>query len=140
MSERDGPFSILLVEQDPEVNELFQQMLEAMGYEVHATTSPMSALEYARTRAPSVVFTSLVFYGSINGFELCSELRNLPQTESSLIVALTGLSYDGVEEIAKATGFDHYFLKPIGMDMLMKIVALIETEKNKPAVFDGAAG
>lgn len=59
-------------------------------------------------------------------FDLCVELRKTPETADSLIIALSGLTYPGIEATAAEAGFDHYFLKPISMEMLMKTVDLLD--------------
>lgn len=94
---------IVLVESNREVNDSFQKLLGSLGYAVYTFVSPTDALEHMPAISPHAVFTGLVF-DDMNGFELCSRLRHLPATCTSLIVALTGLHFPGIEDLVEGSG------------------------------------
>ena len=114
---------VLLVEEDDEVRDVYTELLVFHGYTVSGAKCALEALSYAK-QAPDAVFSSLVFR-DMSGFELCRQLRAMPQTANSLIVALTGYSEGGIEKATKKAGFDAYRLKPIGIQDMLSLLGQI---------------
>ena len=111
---------VLLVEEDDEVRDVYTDFLVFHGCTVSAAKGALEALAYAK-QAPDAVFSSLVFR-DMSGFELCRQLRAMPQTTNSLIVALTGYSERGIEKATQEAGFDAYYLKPIGFQDMLSLL------------------
>lgn len=107
----------LLVERDPHTADLFAELFAFLGFEMTTVQSPLLAIEIAKQRVPDVIYTSLVF-AEMSGFQLCAELRRIPQLAETRIIAVTGLSYPGLHEICISLGFDDYLLKPFTLDLL----------------------
>lgn len=124
-----APMHILLVEQNDQVRELFTTCFEDAGYTVCTTTEPVKALEMVRLKVPDVIFSSIVFY-DMDGFELCRQLRAMPETVATLIVALTGYSENGIEERIAQAGFAKYLLKPVSIEILLSLLAALKKHKD----------
>ncbi|WP_158623799.1 response regulator [Corallococcus llansteffanensis] len=75
--------TILLVDDEVEVLDLYSDLLESMGHDVLRASDGMQALEVVRRRHPDLVVTDRMM-PRMNGVELCSalaqvrELRGLP--------------------------------------------------------------
>jgi len=62
----------------------------------------------------------------MDGFELCRQLRALPETAQKLIVALTGYSDDDIEQAILDAGFYKYLPKPVKLEVLLSILKPIQ--------------
>jgi CheY-like chemotaxis protein len=113
------PFRILVVDRDQDVREAFSLLFRVLGYDVVSLESPEEALIFVRALQPHVIYCSLVFDG-LNGFEFCRQLRKLPEAKNSLIVAISGLSFAGSQLLANEVGFDFYYLKPGGVEIIIE--------------------
>lgn len=113
------PVRILLVDRDQDVREAFSSLFRVLGYDVISLESPVEALLFVRALQPHVIYCSLVF-DDLNGFEFCRKLRKLPETKNSLIVAVSGLSFAGSQLLANEVGFDFYYLKPGGVEIIIE--------------------
>jgi len=128
-----APVHILLIEQDDEVRKLFITLFKGAECTVSAACEPVEALDMVKQQVPDVVFSSIVFK-DMDGFELCRRLRAMPETASTMIVALTGHSENAIEEKIAVAGFDKYLLKPVSIYVLLSLLDRIK-ERKKLALF-----
>jgi CheY-like chemotaxis protein len=58
----------------------------------------------------------------LSGYEVARRLRDMPQFENTVLVAITG--YDTPEARARSAsaGFDHHVCKPVNFDELEKLL------------------
>jgi CheY-like chemotaxis protein len=64
---------ILLVDDEPELRELYTDVLEVMGYEVFQAHDGLEALEMARTLRPDLIVTDWMM-PRLDGVELCRRI------------------------------------------------------------------
>jgi signal transduction histidine kinase/ActR/RegA family two-component response regulator len=103
---------VLFVDDEPALADLGKSMLERLGYEVHACTSPLEALETFRS-APErydILVTDLTM-PHLTGINLAGELRRLRRDLPVLIC--TGYSEAVGEQHARALGIDGFLPKPL---------------------------
>src|SRR6476469_10198110 len=81
---------VLVVEDDPEINELIGAYVELAGYPCRRVGSGNDALSTARDHPPSLVVLD-VMLPDLDGFEICRRLRSDPPTSTVPIVMLTAL-------------------------------------------------
>jgi CheY-like chemotaxis protein len=103
---------VLIVEDNIDSADTMQILLEMAGYEARATYDAATALSVAREFAPHAVLLDIGLPRK-DGCEVARELRALPQTKSSLLVALTGFGHDEDRQRATDAGFDAYQVKPV---------------------------
>lgn len=115
------PTHILLVEQNIEICTLFTAVFTSQGHTVSVAREPLEAFEKAQTKPPGAIFSSIVF-DEMDGFELCRQLRRMPEVSDILIVALTGYSENGIEAKVRDAGFDKYLLKPVSIHVLLSLL------------------
>jgi CheY-like chemotaxis protein len=58
----------------------------------------------------------------MDGLALARELRALPATAHSVLIAITGYGQDTDKKNAFAAGFDHHLTKPVDLKRLMAIL------------------
>lgn len=116
---------VLLVDMNEDVSDVFTMLFENCGYTVTTVQCGTEAVASVQASPPDAIFTSIRI-GDMSGFELCTKLRQLPQSRDCIIVALTGGGAEGTEETAKAAGFDHYFIKPVNLEDMLRALKPLE--------------
>ena len=113
---------VLLVEDDPDVAEVFAMLLHRLGHTCRTAGSGSAALTAATAVWPDLVLIDLGL-PDMNGNELAHRLRAERAGESPYLVALTGHSAPDDKARSLAAGFDEYAVKPIDVATLAEIVA-----------------
>ncbi|MGE0669152.1 MAG: response regulator [Sphingomonadales bacterium] len=81
--------SILLVEDDPDIREIAQMTLEALGgYQVAVAASGLEALAIALNTAPDLVLMDYMMPG-MDGGQVLAGLREMPTLAQTPVVFLT---------------------------------------------------
>jgi diguanylate cyclase (GGDEF)-like protein len=110
--------TILVVEDDPRIAGLLQEMLKLEGYEAIVTYTGEEAIHLALRDPPHLVILDLMLPG-MNGFEVVQTLRSHVKTAHIPVIILSAL--DGTADIVRA--FDHqaddYLSKPFNNDELL---------------------
>jgi CheY-like chemotaxis protein len=124
---------VLIVEDSVDSAETMQILLQISGYEARATYDGTSAVAIAREFEPHVVLLDIGLPCK-DGYEVARELRALPQTKSSLLVALTGFGHEEDRQRAAQAGFDAYEVKPVEPAAIAKLLEahFHEREKDTP--------
>ena len=130
------PESILVVEDEPSLQETLAYNLKKEGYTVEAVGDGLLALESARRMRPDLIVLDLMLPG-IDGFEVCRILRK-EMTTSILMLTARDDEIDRV--VGLEVGADDYLTKPFSMRELMARVKaqlrrtrLIREEMGKQA-------
>lgn len=77
--------TILLVDDEPDLQELYTDVLEVMGYQVIHAHDGLEALEKARQQRPDLVVTDWMM-PRLDGVELCQRLLREPGLEGVPII------------------------------------------------------
>jgi two-component system response regulator CpxR len=112
-------YRILLVEDDPDLRDIVQDILENEGYDVIPAAHGRQALEYLRTTrrgddAPALVILDLLM-PIVTGWEVLDAIRDDPWLQMPVIV----ISAFGHSE---PNGVAVYLRKPFNVDELMDAV------------------
>ena len=109
---------ILVVEDNPVERALVMRILGVAQFSVLAADCGSAALEQVRQSKPDLILLDALM-PDIDGFEVCRQLRKLPQARFIPIVMLTGL--DDVASINRAyeAGATDFFTKPINHALLV---------------------
>ena len=108
MSERQK--TILLVEDDDRLANVYQTRLEAEGFVTKRVANGEDALAIALQFKPDLILLD-VMMPKVSGFDVLDILRNTPETTNVKIIMLTALSQDSDRERAKSLGVDDYLIK-----------------------------
>ncbi len=125
-----GKERILLVDDEPAIVRLEKQMLEGLGYQVHASASSAGALEMFRANPEGfdLVITDLTMPG-LTGDRLAEEVRRL-RAHMPLIIC-TGFSERIGHERLTAAGARFVLMKPIArMEMARAIRAALDGQSE----------
>jgi len=117
--------SIIVIDDDPQINSLLKDVLEFEGYHVLTAQRADEGLHYLKTTTIELVITDVLMPDK-EGLETIRELReHYPQTK---ILAISGgLTKSGVDvlEIAKRLGANRVLRKPFDVQDLIKSVRLL---------------
>jgi CheY-like chemotaxis protein len=92
-----------------------------MGQEVRVAHDGPTALEIAEEFRPEVVLLDIGMPG-MDGNEVARRLRERPEFEETLLVALTGWGQEADVERSRAAGFDHHLVKPASPEAILGLL------------------
>lgn len=104
--------SVLYIEDDPGSQRLVKRVLEQHNFQVHLASEGLAGITVAREMAPQIILMDMNL-PDMNGREITTRLRDLPNFRKVPIVALSANSDPGHRERALAAGCDGYLTKPI---------------------------
>ena len=112
---------ILIVEDDPDIQELLCAYLRDAGYAPSAAGDGVEALNLFRTRSFDLVLLDLML-PKIDGFAVCELIRRQSQVPILMLTAL-----DGEEQQLRgfAMDIDDYVTKPFSMPVLLEKIRVI---------------
>jgi CheY-like chemotaxis protein len=81
----------------------------------------LETLEVARREKPDLILLDILM-PKLNGFEVCRQLKDDPETRGITIVMLTALAAEADKERGQEVGADDYFHKPFSPTALLEKV------------------
>ena len=123
-------YTILVIEDEPDISELIEYNLSQSGYRIIITNNGENGLELSRKYLPDLILLDLMLPG-IHGIDVCRVLKNDKETSNILIIMLTALGQE--EDIIKGleTGADDYVTKPFSFPVLEARIESVLRRSNK---------
>lgn len=111
--------SVLLIDDDLDLNRVIQFQLEELGYKVTTALNGLDGLEKFKQKVPEIVITDLQMPG-MGGMELVDEIRK--NNKEVIIIIIT--AHGSIEHAVKAcqSGANEYITKPFGIEELTFII------------------
>jgi len=113
---------MLIVDDNADAAASLAALLEAQGHAVTICHNAQEALEEARTVRPEALILDIGL-PDMDGYELSRRLHGTPETRDAMYIALTGYGQAHDKVLAKAAGFEHYFVKPVDMSALRRALS-----------------
>lgn len=114
--------SVLVVEDDPEINELVGAYAELCGFRYRPALNGTRALQEAHATPPSVIVLDLML-PDLDGLEVCKQLKAAADTRDVPVIMLTALSGEQDRERGRLCGAEDYLTKPFNPDRLMEAIS-----------------
>jgi len=130
--------SVLVVEDDPEINELVGAYVQIAGFEYESALNGTQAVEKARAVHPALIVLD-VMLPDFDGFEVARRLKGESPTREIPIVMLTALDREEYRQKGKTAGAVDYLTKPFDPDRLMDAIRDNALRNGDPATRGGAA-
>ncbi len=126
------PPSLLILEDDPIIAELFGTLFSFEGYETRVAESVVEGIRMLDADPPSVVLLDLMMPNT-SGLEFCHYVREQSATPHIPIVVVSAMN--SLEDIEAATdaGADTYLTKPVPNRMLVDTVQKLVLNPTKPS-------
>lgn len=113
--------SVLIVE-DNELNmKLFNDLLEASGYEIIQTRNGMEALDLARKHKPNLILMDIQL-PEVSGLEVTKWIKEDDELRMIPVVAVTAFAMKGDEERIRQGGCEAYISKPISVTNFIETI------------------
>lgn len=103
---------ILIIEDNPKNLKLARDVLEFHGFRTLAADNATEGILLAESQRPAVILMDIQL-PDLDGVSALRRLRQLPETATIPVVALTAFAMDADRERFLAAGFDGYLAKPI---------------------------
>ena len=114
--------TILIVE-DNELNmKLFNDLLQAHGYNTVQTMDGRDAIKLAREHSPDLILMDIQL-PEISGLEVTKMMKADDELKSIPIIAVTAFAMKGDEEKIREGGCEGYIAKPISVPTFLETVA-----------------
>jgi DNA-binding response OmpR family regulator len=118
---------ILIVEDNPETSNFYQQALQASGYTVVCANNVSTAKQLLQ-EPTDLVLLDIMLPGGKNGFDLLQDIKKDEKLKSIPVIMMTNL--DSEEKTARAIGADDYILKTdTSLDQIVERVKKLILEK-----------
>lgn len=123
-------YRILVVDDDPFVRSLVENLLRCENYDVLLASSGEEALEIVYNKPVDLILLDIMMPG-ISGFEVCKKLKSQRKYNLIPVIMLTALKGDTNILQGIRTGSDEYIIKPFDNDELCERLKLRLQESNR---------
>ncbi len=115
-------YTVLVVEDNPQLCEFLQDVLQELGeFTVFTAADGIEGLEQFYQVRPDCMIIDVKMPG-LNGYQLVRTLRGDAETAATPLVLLTALVQDKEQFAGLAAGADHYLRKPVDPIELVQAV------------------
>jgi len=121
--------SVLVVEDDPEINELVGAYVQIAGYVYQSALTGTQAVEKAQQTHPALIVLDIML-PDFDGFEVARRLKSETDTRSIPIVMLTALDRDDYRKRGMTAGAVDYLTKPFDPDRLLEAIRANAAKTN----------
>ncbi|WP_344762205.1 hybrid sensor histidine kinase/response regulator [Actimicrobium antarcticum] len=115
------PLRLLIIEDNIDANDTLSTLLRLEGNTVDSALDGKTGIEMAQRQAYDVVLCDIGLPVT-NGFEVVQQLKRLLNPPPRFI-AVTGYNQPKDRLRASRAGFDHFLVKPIAIDALLKVMS-----------------
>lgn len=115
---------IVVVDDNADIRVTSRGLLEAMGCTVFDVPDGEQAIELIRAQKPDLALIDIGMPG-LSGYETAERIRALPEIDGMLLIAVTGFGQADDRIHALNSGFDAHLVKPIQLEQLAQLLAVI---------------
>src|SRR6478736_1103449 len=112
---------VLVVDDNADAADMLAILLRTAGHHVEVAYSGPSAVAVALTQKPHVIFLDIAM-PKMDGLKVARQLREKPETQGALIVAVTGFGRDDDRERTQQAGFDFHLVKPVEPKQILELL------------------
>ena len=120
---------ILVVDDEPRVVRLVNEVLKAAGYQVLAAVSGEPAVEMMALEQPDLVLLDIMLPGDLDGYEVCRRIREFSDVA---VIMLTAKARESDVLSGFDVGADDYLTKPFSAKELMARVKAVLRRTQRP--------
>ena len=113
---------ILVVDDNKDAAESLAILLELWGHEARRAHDGATALQLGASYRPDVIFLDIGLPG-MDGYEVASRLRQMPETSAATLIAVTGYGQEEDRRRSRRAGFDQHLVKPVAPESLQSLLA-----------------
>lgn len=114
---------VLVIEDQAEIRELIRMTLELEAFDIHEAADGTAGLNAARRLRPSVILLDVMMPGSLDGFDVCRQVKADTNLRRTRVVMLTARASAEDKARAHQAGADDFLSKPFSPRQLLATVA-----------------
>lgn len=131
-----APKKIIIVEDQPDVADLLEEMLGIDGYQVIKIHSSTGALSVIQAEVPDAVLLDIMM-PDVSGLEVLRFMRREPGLQEIPVVIVSARTLPADIRTGLEAGATAYLTKPVDFDLLRKTVAQVfqasdDEQERKP--------
>lgn len=107
--------TVLYIDDELDNRMLVRRVLMAAGYDFLEANNAREGIDLARQQQPDLILMDMAMPG-MDGLTATNTIRNTPDIQDVLIIALTANAMQGDKETYLSAGCDGYISKPIDVD------------------------
>lgn len=115
------PQRVLVVDDNNDAAEMLCDLVAMLGHDARFSLDGPAGIAQAQLFNPDVIFLDIGMPG-MNGFEVCTALRQLPAFAHTCIVALTAWTDAATRLKCQQCGFNFHLAKPASIDLIESVV------------------
>lgn len=119
---RPGVARILVVDDNEDAADLLAASLARKGYDTRVAHDGPSALRVAAEFLPDIGILDIGL-PVMDGYELAAHIPAIPGLASIRLIAVTGYGQEADRRKARDAGFEHHFVKPVGLEEISAVVS-----------------
>jgi CheY-like chemotaxis protein len=131
---------VAVIEDNRDNADTLSTVLQLSGYEVAVAYNGPDGLKLVESTQPVAVICDIGLPG-MDGLTLAKAIRQRFESSAMTLIALTGYNQDDFRRLGREAGFDHHFVKPAALDLLLACLPKPnganfrqDLSKNHPAV------
>jgi len=114
-----APTRVLIIEDERALTDVLTYNLEREGFEVRVAHDGQEGLRKAQTQPVDLILLDLML-PTLNGLDVCRELRSSELTRDVPIIMLTAKAEETDQIVGFSLGADDYVTKPFSVKVLME--------------------
>jgi putative two-component system response regulator len=118
---------VLVVDDSKVIRELLRHCFMKNGLNVLTAEDGSAGLQIIKAERPDVVVTDIEMPG-LTGYELCEELRRLPDMRDSFVVMMSSRNRPCDIKRGERLGVSRYFVKPFDQEKMLLVVEQLLAE------------
>jgi two-component system, OmpR family, response regulator len=111
--------SLLIVDDDPAIREIFTLILREHGYVVESAGSAQECLDALTRTTPDLILLDIMMY-PVDGWETLTSIRKTPRTAAIPVMMFSGKSPSRAEISQYGEWIEDYLMKPISVREINK--------------------
>lgn len=127
---KKAPFTIVLIEDDPNLGASILELLTVSNFEVKWFSNGVEALDYLETTIPDIIISDLMM-PLMGGDELLLKIRKINKFNTTPFIIITANSNDEVRYKQLKNGVNDYIMKPFKVnELIFKINNVLTLRKQ----------
>ena len=127
---KNSDYTLLLVDDEPDILEFVSYNLKKEGYNVLTASNGEDGLDMAKEHEPHLILLDVMMPG-MDGIETCDQIRKTPELSGTLIAFLTARGEDYSQVAGFDAGADDYITKPIKPKVLTSRIKALLRRHNQ---------
>lgn len=116
---------ILVADDNQDAADMLARLLQIAGHKVRLAHDGHHAVRSALANRPDIAIIDIGMPG-LTGHEVAKALRNMPETQKTVLVALTGWGSAEDFMATRDAGFDHHLTKPVQIGKIEAILVSLQ--------------